>query len=632
MISRALSIPRTRISPTILGGAALQCCGKWLALRSGFSRCGQTAEELGVAWKARPQRLKPQSQQCSNRSAQALRHPKPGSTWRYLLISCTILICSFGTAARAANPASTDVVLRALREEMDRSKAKLKMENVPAPYYIEYRVTEIDQFEASAVFGALRNQQRNRGRLLRVVVRVGDYKQDSYYGTGEGAVDLVASDDDVFAIRHRIWLATDRAYKAASEALSAKQAALKQLKVDEPVDDFAKATPVEAIETLAHFSPTDLASDFTSWTHLLEEASALYRTDKDLETFESGLRFTVENRYFLNSEGTVARSGHAHYVISVSGSTQASDGMLLHRSHADQGNDLKELPTREQFLKTTVRVRETLTLLRDAPVVDEEYRGPVLFSNDAAASVVTELIEPNVLGGKPKLGENARTTGKWSSSYKSRVLPDFINVFDDPSISAISGHPLFGNYTLDDEGVKAQRVSLIEKGQLVAYLMGRQPIRDFPASNGHGRAAAAAAPAPHPGNLILQSTDPQPDAGLKAKLIEICKNRDLPYGLYVQTMGPNLEPRLLYRIWTKDAHEELVRGGVFGDLDVRSLRSDLIAAGTAPDVEDRSEPVGFSVASPALLFDELQVKRSQSAKQGLPEYPAPALAAAANKP
>ena len=165
---------------------------------------------------------------------------------------------------------------------MERSNAELKMDNVPAPYYIEYRVTEVDQFEASAVFGALRNQQRNRARLLRVVVRVGDYKQDSFYGSGEGAIDLVPSDNDVYAIRHRIWLATDRAYKAASEALSAKQAALKQLKVDEPVDDFAKATPVEAVEPLARFSSTD----FTPWIHLLEEASALYRSDKELENFE----------------------------------------------------------------------------------------------------------------------------------------------------------------------------------------------------------------------------------------------------------------------------------------------------------------------------------------------------------
>jgi TldD protein len=174
---------------------------------------------------------------------------------------------------------------------------------------------------------------------------------------------------------------------------------------------------------------------------------------------------------------------------------------------------------------------------------------------------------------------------------------------------------------------KAERVSLIEKGQLVSYLIGRQPIRDFPASNGHGRATAGSAPEPRPGNLILQSSDPLPDESLKAKLIELCKKRDLPYGLYVATMGPQLQPRLLYRVWTKDGHEELVRGGIFGDLDVRSLRSDLIAAGTAMEIEDRSDPVLFSVASPALLFDELQVKRTQSAKQKLPEYPAPVLGA-----
>ena len=232
----------------------------------------------------------------------------------FSVTSFAILLFGLSTPARAANSASGDVVFRALREEMDRSKANLKLENVPAPYYIEYRVTEIDQFEASAVFGALRNQQHNHGRLLRVVVRVGDYKQDSFFGTGEGTIDLVPSDDDVFAIRHRIWLATDRAYKAATEALSAKQAALKQLKVDEPVDDFAKASPLEAVEPLARFSSTD----FSSWLRLLEEASAQYRTDKDLETFESSLRFTVENRYFLNSEGTVARSGHAHYIVGAS--------------------------------------------------------------------------------------------------------------------------------------------------------------------------------------------------------------------------------------------------------------------------------------------------------------------------
>ncbi len=391
--------------------------------------------------------------------------------------------------------------------------------------------------------------------------------------------------------------------------------------MDEPVDDFAKAAPAEVIEPLVRLS----SADFTPWLNVLEEASGKYRPDPQLESWEATLHFVAENRYLVNSEGTVARTGSAHYALFLSGSTQASDGMLLQRSYSDEGTELKELPTREKFLGTAGKLLHTLNLLREAPVVDEEYRGPVLFSSDAASSLVTELVEPNVLGKKPRLGENARTTGQWSSSYKSRVLPDFINVFDDPTISSISGKRLFGNYSLDDEGVKGQRVALVEKGQLVSYLVGREPIRDFPVSNGHGRGGANAAPQPHPGNLILQSSDPQPEAELKKKLVELCKQRDLPYGLYAETMGGKLSPRLLYRIWVKDGREELVRGAVFGDLDIRSLRSNLIAAGNALDVEQRLEPVAYSVASPALLFDELQVKRSQSTKQKLPEYPAPPL-------
>jgi TldD protein len=529
-------------------------------------------------------------------------------------------LCVNGIQLQAAN-VPVDPLLRALKGELERSKAKLKMDNVAAPYYIEYRVTDLDDFEANAAFGALRSQQRGRGRFLRVVVRIGDYKQDSYYGGGQGTVDLVALDDDEFAIRHRVWLATDRAYKAAGEALSAKQSVLKTLTIDQPVDDFAQAPPVELIEPKAHLP----AQDFTPWVHLLEESSDLYRSDLLLEDFETSLRFVAQNTYIVNSEGAVARTGTVSYSMVIAGTTQAADGQFLQRSHQEEAADLNGLPTREQFMKTSARILETLKLLREAPLVDEEYRGPVLFSSDAGASVVSSLIEPNLLGTKPKLGENARTTGYWSSSYNSRVLPEFINVFDDPTISSFAGRPLFGHYTLDDEGVRARRVSLIEKGKLVSYLVGRQPIRDFPASNGHGRAAPTDGPAPQPGNFILESTNPQSDADLKKKLLDVARQRGLPYALYVETTGPRLEPRLLYRIYTNDGHQELVRGGVFGDLDVRSLRRDLIAAGATPDIETHLESVPYSVVGPALLFDELQVKRTQASKQALPEYPAPPL-------
>ncbi len=61
------------------------------------------------------------------------------------------------------------------------------MDNVGAPFYIEYRVFDVEQFEANAAFGALREQNRTRLRLLRAVVRIGDYKVDSYYHVRSGS-------------------------------------------------------------------------------------------------------------------------------------------------------------------------------------------------------------------------------------------------------------------------------------------------------------------------------------------------------------------------------------------------------------------------------------------------------------
>ena len=127
---------------------------------------------------------------------------------RFVTCFLVMIVCGGGLFAQNKSSATVDdPILAAMKAEMERSKQKLKLPQMQAPYYIEYRVTDIDQFDGSAVFGALKTQQRVRGRLLRVVVRIGDYKQDSYYGSGEGVADLLATDDDVFALRNRLWLA-----------------------------------------------------------------------------------------------------------------------------------------------------------------------------------------------------------------------------------------------------------------------------------------------------------------------------------------------------------------------------------------------------------------------------------------
>ena len=529
-----------------------------------------------------------------------------------------LLVATPGMLHGQNSAPSNDPVLRAMLAELQRSKSQLKLEDTQPPYYIDYRLMDVDQYVAEAAFGALRTSMRTRIRMLRIVVRVGDYKHDSYYGPGQGIVDVGPLDDDEATLRHQLWLGTDRAYKAAAEAYTAKQAELKKYTVDQPVDDFAQASPVQSTGPLASldFSPQP-------WLTTLEEASALYKTDPAVQSLNASLRFSATNRYFVSSEGTVVRSGDSFYLVYVGGYTQAADGMRLDRSHGYQVRQPRELPTKEEVLSRTRRLLVSLKQLRDAPVSEEEYRGPVLFSADAASGMMSELVGPNVLGRRPTLGQNARTIGEWANNYKSRVLPDFLSVIDDPTVTTYDGHALMGAYSVDDEGVKPSRVSVIEKGQLVNFLLSREPIRDFPNSNGHGRAGVTGPPLPSLGNLIVQSADPIGSDELKKKLIEACKQRNLPYGYFVDTLGPRLTPRLIYRVSTQDGHQELVRGAVFGDLDTRALRNNIVAAGKEVDSEDQLDPIAQSVVSPGLLFDELEVKRGDTAKQKLPDYPPP---------
>lgn len=522
-------------------------------------------------------------------------------------------------AAHAA--AQGDGLLEALLTELDRSKAQLKMDQVQAPYFIEYRVSDVEDIGLEAAFGALRDNQHQHVRILRVVVRIGDYKQDSHFGRSQGESTILPLDNDPIALRHQIWLTTDDAYKAAGQGLAEKQAALKQFSADpSPVDDFAKAPQMIAVE------PTvSLHVDEAAWKKTLEDVTNLYRQYPDVQNVSASARFTAANEYLVNSEGTVTRSGKTTYSVSLSSAAQAADGMRLGRSPAFMVARAEELPSREKLIGEAKKMLDTVVALRQAPIVEEEYRGPILFAPDAADDIVASLIGQNLLGQKPQLGKPNRTTGAFATSYKTRVLPNFLSVVDDPTMKEFQGKSLVGSYAVDSEGVKAEKVSTVENGLLSNYLIGRVPIRDFPASNGHGRAAPGSPPGPSLGVLLVKSSDAQSAEELKKKVVQMVTDQGKEYGYRVETLGPGNSPRLLYRVYAKDGHEELVRGAVFSELDIRALRSDLIAVGNDPLVSNRAGGAPTTIISPSLLFDELEVKRADTSKDKLPDYPAPPL-------
>jgi hypothetical protein len=464
--------------------------------------------------------------------------------------------------------------------------------------------------------------------VARVTVRVGDYQTDSSGGRGDGAVELAALDDDPIALQSALWWATDQAYKSALAAYAQKQAELKQVQTPPQADDFSKEKPVISLA-----EPLQLNVDEPAWEARVARSSGLYRTDATVKDSQRDVQYSygsfsarVTSTWLVTSEGTIVRKSAAGYQESFAVGTQAADGMRLDRSYATNGTSLRDLDAPQAFEKNAVALIASLTDLRKAPLVEEEYHGPLLLSSDASADTLYTLVASGVTATRPKLGTEARTNGPFATSYHARVLPDFLDVVDDPSLKSYNGKPLLGAYDVDDEGVPAQAVNLVTAGRLENYLIGREPVRDFPNSNGHGRAALAGAPSPSIGVLKVTAKDGLSDDDLNRKLLEMAKDRDLKSVYYVATLGGRIVPRLLYRVTpdgTPTGKRELVRGAELDDLDQRALRSSVEAAGKDLHVTNYFGEVPESVLAPALLIDDVTIRRANDKNDKLPFYPPP---------
>ncbi len=101
------------------------------------------------------------------------------------------------------------------------------------------------------------------------------------------------------------------------------------------------------------------------------------------------------------------------------------------------------------------------------------------------------------------------------------------SVVDDPAL------PLFGRIRKwITKACHRCAVSLVEKGVLKDFLRTRLPMQGFPESNGH----ALLGNSPAPTNLIVTTTDKTPVADMRKNLIDLCKQRNLAYGVVVRKL------------------------------------------------------------------------------------------------
>ena len=568
----------------------------------------------------------------------------------------------------AADPYAEDVILRAMKDELERSR-QLRVVGGggdDTPYFISYTLDDSDAFEVYASLGAVTSVARNRFRLPNIEVRVGSYDFDNtghiYSGIYTGSrydTEPLPLDDNYRALRECLWLATDHAYKAAVESIARKRAALTNAAA--PAEKLADFSPAQPAQSLFNVTPTKF--DEAAWKARIIRHSAIFDSYPEVLACGVEFHFNRDACYYLNTEGTALRYRDDAAWIFARAEGQAPDGMVLRDALATPALTLAQVPSETELQDSLKAIARNVQTLLKAPV-GESFVGPALFEPAAAAQLLAQLLGDNLRTPRKPISDPNRPLNLVGSEFEgrtgSRVLPEWIDVVDDPTQSSYRGKPLAGSYQFDFEGVKAQAVPVIQKGVLKTFLSTRQPVKSAAGSNGHARFPAGfGTRAAAIGNLFVKPAESTPLADLKARLIQMCKERDKPYGLLIRKLdfpfvGTNAEiqtlqtasansggsvrpvspPILMYRVYP-DGREELVRGMRFRGLSTRSLR-DILAASTETAVFDyinngaplaRSGVGGYvaltSVIAPGLLFDELEVDQLQNPLQKPPLVPPP---------
>ncbi len=566
----------------------------------------------------------------------------------------SLLVISQAVIAQSTSiPADDDVILKAMRDEMERSKQLRVVGGQDVPYFFSYDLTDAEDLTISATLGSALNVSREHLRVPGIEVRVGGYDFDNtgHIASGRSSGARYDSgwplDDNYNALRECFWLATDYGYKTAVESMGRKRASMNNAaKQADPLPDFSKADPIVSLPKVSHRKIDDDA-----WTKRIASLSSAFNGYPEI--LSSAVEFQIIDGVtdLVNSEGTQIRYHDTVNWLMAKAEGQAPDGMLLRDAVSIQSIDLDKLPSEADMRKSLTEVADHVRALVKAPT-GEGYAGPTLFEPQAAAQLLAQLVGDNLHIPRKPLSDPGRNInfnpGEFDSRIGARVLPEWLDVTDNPLETTWMGKPLIGSYAFDLEGVAPKSASVIDKGILKGFLTTRQPIKGFPSSNGHARLSGNyGANTAAISNLFIKANQTTPMADLKKRLIQMSMERGKPYGMLVRKLDypfsagaselqglaqasaqsggsarPVSPPLLVYRVYP-DGREELVRGLRFRGVSTRSLRDILAASGESGlfDFINNGAPLAImgaggyiaasSVVSPGLLFDEIEFELPQ---------------------
>jgi predicted Zn-dependent protease len=480
-------------------------------------------------------------------------------------------------------------------------------------------------------------------RFADVQVRIGEPRLDNTHGAHRSSAANSTSlplVDDREALARSLWLVTNNGYgKALDNYLRVKTESEVRAKEEDSSPDFSQEAPQVYLGKPA--PPVKI--DRAAWEQRVRTLSRIFRNYPDVNMNMVILVVQNQTDYFVSSEGSRIVTPHMQARVVVLGMTRADDGMDLFRVKTFEAETVEGLPTQAEMEATVRELGNGLEALRKAPLT-EPFDGPAILSGRAAAVFFHEVLGHRLEGQRQRGDTEGQT---FTKEVGKEVLPTFLSVADDPTLSTFGNTWLSGHYDYDDEGQKAQRVSLIENGVLKTFLMSRLPIASFANSNGHGRTQAGKVPTGRQGNLIVTSTNTVTEAELRKQLIEEAKKQGKPYGLYFEDISSgNAEttrrspqafqevPVVVWRVYVDGRPDELVRGVSMVGTPQAALKRILVTSDKSEvfngECGAESGMIPVSAVAPAMLLSEIETQKQPKGTARPPILPIPGAEAAAS--
>lgn len=557
------------------------------------------------------------------------------------LFSCTVCagaLTGLGCALHAASDPHPDLsFVEILRGELGREFAVMKGKANPAPYFMAYEATDLQNDNVSASLGALVEEVHGHQRGFDTTIRVGSPQFDNYHpyqGTPIRFTRFTALslDDNANQISRALWAESDRVYRAASrrylQLKNDNQLLAQQANQDA---DFSVEQPVtyEQLPPVYKYDTGDWAKKVRVWSG---------EFNKHPKILASGVSFNVTRdiRTLVNTEGTSVQQGSNLFRVEIQGAALASDGMQLTDFAGIEAADPSHFPADSIIAGKVKALADKLDDLVKAPPA-EPIVCPAILSGRASAVFFHEIFGHRVEGHRQKDIAEGQT---FTKMLNERVLPDFISVEFDPTRRQFNGTDLIGFYQYDDEGVKARPVRVVDNGILKTFLLSRSPVGQFVHSNGHGRRQPGFEIVSRQSNLIVESSKQVSDQELRTQLIEQIKKQNKPYGLYFEEVSSGytltgrrglqaftVVPLVVYRVFPDGRPDELIRGVDVVGTPLSSFAK-ILATSDHSEVfngfcgaESGSVPV--SAISPAILVSEIETQKKANSQQQAPILPRP---------